>query len=169
MREARKVCLHQAFRASFTLAAAGYIAARNAEPFGDLALGQRRGCAKPVAQADDLALARGQCGGECALHGVVAVVLLDCAQPFVLAADHILQGEGIAVAVGFERVGQRQFARRLALVPEVHEQLVLDALGGVGGKADALVRAERADCFDQPDGADRDQVVLLGAGGVVFF
>lgn len=103
------------------------------------------------------------------MHGVVAVVLLDCAQPFVLAADHILQSEGIAVAVGFECVGQRQFARRLALVPEVHQQLVLDALGGVGGKADALVRAERADCFDQSDGADRDQVILLGAGGVVFF
>lgn len=149
--------------------ASRYIAARNAEPFGDLALGQRHGCAKPVAQADDLALARGQCGGERAVHGVVAVVLLDCAQPLVLAADHILQGEGIAVAVCFERIGQRQLTGRLALVPEVHEQLVLDALGGIGGKTDALVRAERADCFDQSDRADRDQVVLLGAGGVVFF
>ena len=39
--EARKTCLHQAFRASFTLAASRYIGAGDPQLFCNLPLGQR--------------------------------------------------------------------------------------------------------------------------------
>ena len=51
----------------------------------------------------------------------------------------------------------------------MHQQLIFDAAGSVGGQPDALVRAEGADGLDQPDRADRDQVILFGARRIVFF
>ena len=104
--EARKACLHQAFRASFTLAASLYIAARDAEAFGDLALRQRRRHAETVPEAYDLPLARGKRSGERAVHGKISVVIFHCGKAIILAANNVLQGERIAVAIGFERVGQ---------------------------------------------------------------
>ena len=71
----------------------------------DLALRQRRGDAQPVPQTDDLPLAGRQRSRQRMVHGVVAVVLLHGRQTVVLAADDVLQGQGVAVAVGLERVG----------------------------------------------------------------
>ena len=71
----------------------------------DLALRQRRGDAQPVPQADDLPLAGRQRSGQRVVHGVVAVVFLHGRQTVVLAADDVLQGQRVAVAVGLERVG----------------------------------------------------------------
>lgn len=160
--------LHKAFRASFTLTASLYITARDAEAFGDLALRQRRSHAEAVPESDDLPFARGKRGGERAVHGKIAVVLFHCGKTVIFAADDILQGQCIAVAVAFECVGQGQFSRVFPLLPEVHQKLVLNAFGSIGRQTDAFIRAEGADRFDQPDGADRDEVILLGAGGVVF-
>src|SRR5699024_11023834 len=87
---------------------ARYIAARDAHLLCDLALGQRRGQAEPVPQADDLALARGKAAGERVVHGVVPVVFLDSGKPIVLAADDILQRERVAVARSEEYTSELQ-------------------------------------------------------------
>ncbi len=50
----------KAFRASFTLSAAGYIAPGDAEGGGNLPLGQRYGAPQAVAEADNLRLPGGE-------------------------------------------------------------------------------------------------------------
>ena len=147
---------------------ARYIAARDAELFGDLALRQRCRQTKAVPKPDDLPLSWGKRCGERTMHGEIAVVLFYGSKTVVLAADDILQGQRVAVAIGFERVGQRKLSRVFPLLPEMHEQLVLNAFGSIGGQTDAFIRPEGTDCLNQPDGADGNQVILLGAGGIVF-
>lgn len=102
------------------------------------------------------------------VHGIIPVVFVDGGKSVILTADDILQGERIAVAVSFERVGQRKLACGLAFLPKVHQQFVLDTFGGIGRQPDVFVRTEGADRFDQSDCSKRDQVILLGAGCVVF-
>ena len=152
-----------------TLFDARYIAARNPHLFGNLPLGQGGGQTQPIAQADDLALARGQTGSKRPVHGVVSVVLLDSRKPLIFTADHILQRKRVAVAVGLKRIGQRQLERALALLPEMHEQLVLNTLGGIGRQADVFVRPEGAHRLDQPDRADRDEVLGILFEILIFF
>lgn len=150
-----------------TIRRARYIAPRDAELFGDLALGEGGGKAEAVAQADDLAFTRGQAMGKGLIHGVVPVVIVHGAKVFVLAADHVHQGKSVALAVGVERVGERKLARAFALLAKMHEQFVLDAFRGIGSQLDVFIRPEGAHRLDQPDRADRDQIVLLGFVGVI--
>ena len=51
----------------------------------------------------------------------------------------------------------------------MHQYLVFHAAGGVGGKPCALGCVEGGDALDEPDGADGDQIFLIGTLGVVFF
>ena len=90
------------------------------------------------------------------VHGVIPVVVVNRGKPVVLTADYVLQRERVAVPVGVQRVRERQLARGFPLLAEVHEQLVLDTFGGIGGQLDVFIRLEGVDCLDQPDGADRD-------------
>lgn len=85
---------------------ARYITARDAEAFCNLTLRQRCCHAETVPESYDFPLTRGKRGGESAMHGKIAVVFFYCGKPVILAADDILQSQRIAVAVGFERVGQ---------------------------------------------------------------
>ena len=142
---------------------ARYITPRNAHPFCNLPLRQRCGQAEPVPQADDLALAGGKTMGERVVHGIVAVVLIDGGQPLVLAADDVLQGKGVAIPIGLERIRQRKLACGFAFLAEVHQQLVLDALGRIGRQTDIFIRPEGADRLDQPNRTNRYEIVLLGA------
>ena len=102
------------------------------------------------------------------MHGEVAVVFFHGGQTVIFAADDILQCQRIAVAIGFQRVGQRQLARVFSFLTEVHQQLVLNAFGGIGRQTDAFIRTEGVDRFDQSNRANGNQVILLGAGGIVF-
>ena len=100
---------------------------------------------------------------------MVPVLLLNGGKTAVLAADNILQGKRIAVTVRFERVRERKLARTLALLPEIHQQLVLDTFGGVCRQADIFIRLKGVHGFNQPDRADGQQIVLLCTYGVIFF
>ena len=51
----------------------------------------------------------------------------------------------------------------------MHEDLIFNTPGGVGGEFDVLFQAVGADGLDEADGADGDQILLIGFGGVVFF
>ena len=51
----------------------------------------------------------------------------------------------------------------------MHQNFVLQALTGIGRKARALLDVEGIDGFDQSDGADADEVLLLAAVRVVLF
>lgn len=87
--EAQKVLFHKAFRASFTLVAARYIAAGDPERGGHLPLGQGDGTAQPIAQADDLRFP----GGKALRHQPVqlpgAVPVVKIVQHGVVHAHHV--------------------------------------------------------------------------------
>ena len=155
------------FRASFTLAAVRYIGPGDAEGRGDLPLGQGDGAAQPVPQADDLRLP----GGQPVPHQLVqpqgAVPVVDVVQHGVVHAHHVHQLEGVALLVRLDGVGQGHLALELLLAAEVHQHLIFDAAGGVGGQPGALAGVEAGDALDEADGADGDQILLVSALGVI--
>ena len=159
---------HRAFRVSFTLAASLYIGPGDAEGRGDLPLGQGDGAAQPVPQADDLRLP----GGQPVPHQLVqpqgAVPVVDVVQHGVVHAHHVHQLEGVALLVRLDGVRQGALPLELFLAAEVLENFIFNATGGVGGQAGALLRVKAGDALDEADGADGDQVLLVGALGIVF-
>ncbi|MPN52592.1 hypothetical protein SDC9_200254 [bioreactor metagenome] len=51
----------------------------------------------------------------------------------------------------------------------MHQNLIFNAPAGISGKADVFVRLKRRNPFDQPNGSNGNQVVLIPRLGVVFF
>lgn len=49
------------------------------------------------------------------------------------------------------------------ILPQIHQDLVLDAAGSVGGQLDVLVGTEGIDGLDEPDGTNGDQVLDVDA------
>ena len=66
--------------------------------------------------------------------------------------------ELVAVPIGVERLVKGDLRLGLVVAPQVHEDLVFDAAGRVGGQLDLLRRVEGVDRLDQADGADGDQI-----------
>ena len=48
------------------------------------------------------------------------------------------------------------------------EDSIFNASCRIGGKLDALVGIKRIDGFDETDGADRNQIVLIAVVGIIF-
>ena len=51
----------------------------------------------------------------------------------------------------------------------MHQDLIFHAPGGIGGKPCPFGGIEGGDAFDQADGADGDQILLVRGLGIVFF
>lgn len=149
-------------RASLTLAAAGHIGPGNPEGGGNFPLGQGDGAAQPVPQANDLRLPGGQTLPDDLVEPERAVPVVDIVQHGVIHAHHIHQLEGIALLICLNGIRQRDFSLELFLAAEVHENFVFNAAGGVGGQAGALLRVEAGDALDEADGADGNEVLLIG-------
>ncbi len=96
----------KAFRASFTLAAAGYIAPGDAEGGGDLPLGQRHGAPQAVAETDDLGFSCGQALLHQSVEPEGVVPVVEVLQHGVVHAHDVHQLEGAAVLVGVDGVGE---------------------------------------------------------------
>ena len=159
---------HKAFRASFTLAAAGYIAPGDTEGRGHLPLGQGNGTSQTVAQADDLRLP----GSEALLdqdpdpQGAVPVV--EIVQHGIVHPHHVHQLQGVALFVRVNGVRKRYLPLQFFLAAKIHEDLIFDTPGDIGGQTRAFGRVKAGDALDEPDGADGDQILLIGALRVVF-
>lgn len=158
----------KAFRASFTLSAAGHIASGDAEGGGDFPLGQGHGAPQAVAQADNLRLPGGEPLPDKPVEPQGVVPVVKVLQHGVVHAHHVHELEGVAVLVGVDGVGEGDFPLELFLAAEVHEDFVFNAPGGVGSEAGPLGWVEAGDAFNQSDGADGNQVLLVGVLGVVF-
>ena len=145
------------------------VRARDAELGGDLALRFGGAVAQTVAQRDDGALTR----REHTLHDLVELrVQLTRAQiveQVLLRTDRVHEREGVAVLAGLDVVRQRHVRRRFPLRAEVHEDLVFHAPRRIGRQPRPLRGVERGNALDEPDRADRDQVLLIGGLRVVFF
>ena len=75
----------------------------------------------------------------------------------------------ISIPVNIERFidGDLQFG--LVIPAQIHEDLVFNTTGGIGGKFDIFLWIEGIDCFDQSNCADGDQVFYAYTGIVKFF
>lgn len=159
----------KAFRASFTLSAAGDVRPADAAPGGDLPLGLGDPSVQPVAQAYDLPFPCGQAGVHAFPHLDAGVPGTQLLQHIVVHRDHVHQGQGPVLPAGLQGIGQGHLPLELALGPEVHQNFVLDAPAGVSSQADILIRLEGRDTFNKADGPDGDQIVLVAGLGVIFF
>ena len=83
-------------------------------------------------------------------------------------AQDVHVGDLIALAVGTHAVLQGHIPAVLPAGTQCHEDLVLDAPGGVGAKGGAGISPEAVHRLDQADDADGDQVVRTVAGHSVF-
>lgn len=153
--------IFKAFRASLTLAPARYVAARDPKLFCDLALRAGHFPAEAIARGDDLFLPLRQAFVYEFSHAQAVVPILDIEVHRVLHADNVHEIERLAVGIGIERIVERHLALRLLPAAKVHEDLILHAFGSISRKASPLFRAIAGNPLDKPDGADRDQVVLL--------
>ena len=158
---------HKAFRASFTLVAAGYIGPADAALGGDLPLGAGSAAVQALAQGDDLPLSVRQAGPDTLADLDAGVPGVQVLQHGVVHRDHVHKGQGAPLPRGLQGVGQGDLPLELALGAEVHEDLILDTPAGIGGQAHVFVRLEGGDPLDEPDGADGDQVVLVPGLGVI--
>ena len=157
----------KAFRASFTLAAVRYIGPGDAAPGGGLPLGEGGLAVQAVAEGNDLPLPLVQAGLDAAAHPDAGVPGVQVLQEGVVHPDGVHEGEGAPLPLPVQGVGQGDVPLGLALGAEVHEHLIFDAPGHIGGQAHLPVGAEGAHPLDEADGADGDQVVLVAVGGVV--
>ena len=75
----------------------------------------------------------------------------------------------ISIPVNIERFidGDLQFG--LVIPAQIHEDLIFNTTGGIGGKFDIFLWIEGIDCFDQSNRADGDQVFYAHTGIVKFF
>lgn len=144
------------------------IAAGNVQLFCDFSLHKRSLSRKPVAQQNDLALARRKTG----LHRVVQLPHLhaqvDVLQNVVVRRDGVEQRQRVAVLVGIDRVVQRHVLRRLFRAAEEHQNLIFNAPRSVARKPNALCRVEAVHSLDEPHRANGNEVVAVIFIGIVF-
>ena len=148
---------------------AGYIGPGDAEGGGNLPLGQGNGSSQTVPQADDLGLPGGQALVDQAAELERCVPVVEILQHGVIHPYHVHQLQGVALLVRVDGVRQGDLTLELFLAAEVHQDLVFNTPGGVGGQPGALLRVKAGDPLDEADGADGDEILLIGALGIVLF
>ena len=141
---------------------ARYIAPADAAARGKLTLGLRRLVGKPVAERENFPLAR----REHLLHDFAEFsVHLPRTQVFkkvLLRVDHVHERKRCAVLACFNALGKRNIRGRLLLRPKIHQDFILNTSSSVCGKPCALAGIERGDALDKADGADGNEVLLIG-------
>ena len=142
----------------------GDIGLGDAQPVCHLLLGQLSAAPQPKPHGDDVPFAGAQLCHRLRQHLAVCVRLDGTHDHVAVRTQHIAEQQLLAVPVGVQRLVEADLHAAAAVLPQVHEYLVFDAAGGVGGQLDILVGTKRVDGLDQPDGADGDQVLDVDAG-----
>lgn len=154
---------------SLTIAGAGYITAADSCEFRHLPLAFWRLAVQAVAQQDHLPLLFRQAGihGPAQLqHHLPGGNLL---QQVAVLADHIHQRQRRAIGTGLYVIEQRYILSTFALGAEMHQDFIFHAPGGIGGQPRTLGGVKGGDPLDESDGADGNQILLVGGLGIVFF
>ena len=146
---------------------AGDIAAADAVESCHLLLGVGDMAVETVAAADDISLPWIQTVLHGAAYLKAVFLILQVGKEGVVSTHHVQEIQCVAASVGFDGVGEGDFALKFALRAEVHQYFVFDAATGIGGKADVFVAAEGVDGFDKADGADGDEIILIVGLGVI--
>lgn len=114
----------KAFRASFTLSAAGYIGSRDPVLRSQLPLGTRGFAAQAVALANDIRLPFRQTFIHQLPNPDVTLPGIEVVQHGVLHTYYVHEKKIVSVFVGFQRLGKRYFPLELFLASEKHEDLI---------------------------------------------
>ena len=85
----------------------------------------------------------------------------------VLYSHHVQKEQAVAILVSFQRIGEGYFPLKLSLGTEMHKDLIFDASRRIGGQPGPLLRVVTGDPFDQSDGANGNQVLLVSGLGVI--
>lgn len=158
----------KAFRASFTLVAAGYIAAGNSVLRRQLTLGPGRLSVQTVALADDVRLPLRQALVHQLADTDVTLTGVQIIQHGVLYTHNVHEEQIVAILVRLQGLRQGHLALELFLTSEEHEDLIFNTPGRIGGKTDILLRLIAGNPFDEANGADGYEIILVYIGGVVF-
>lgn len=118
----------KAFRASFTLGAAGYIAPGNPAQRRDLPLGEGSLATQAIAQTDDVGLPFGKASIYASAHLGTGIPQIQLLQHVVIDPNHINEGEGTVFSITVQGVGEGQLTLELALGSKIHQYLVCYAL-----------------------------------------
>ena len=164
-----KPLIFKAFRASFTLMTAGYIGPADTAPGSHLPLRPWRLVIQSVAQGDDGPLPGVEALPHTLPHSPARIPGIQILEHVVIHSNDIHQGQGIAVPAVFHGIGQGDLPLEFLLRPEVHEDLIFNTPGGIGGQAHVLICFKGRYPFDEANGADGDQVVLVPGLSVIFF
>lgn len=124
MSDARKPLQIKAFRASLTLAPAGYIAPADAVQSRHLLLGLGQSSVQSVAPPDDVGLPLRQHLRHQPPDELAVLLVLQLLQHGVLLAHHIAEVQGISLRPRLDGVRQRHLPLQLPLRPEVHQYLI---------------------------------------------
>ena len=147
---------------------AGHIAPADSGGGGHFALTAWGIATEAVAQADDHSLLLGQAGVHGANHPLNGLPPAEGFQQVLVIADHIHQRQRGSVGAGFDIIRQGYVLTGFSLAAKMHENFIFHTSGSVGGQLCALGAVKGRDAFDQPDGADGNQVLLIRYDGVVF-
>ncbi len=146
---------------------AGDVGAGDVVGGGHLALGLGQTAIQTITAANDVGLPGRQQLRHQAADQQAVFLVLQLVQHGVLLAHHVAETQGVAVRAGVQGLVEGDLPLELSLGAEIHEDLIFDTAGGVGGELDLFVGAEGVHGLDETDRADGDQILLVGGLGVV--
>ena len=94
------------------------------------------------------------------MHAFAVETQIEHLRHVVIAAYDVDVGQRIAVAVNVYGVVYGYFGLQLSLLTEEHEDLVLYALGGIGGKARAFFGVKAVYRLYQPERPHGNKILL---------
>ena len=72
----------------------------------------------------------------------------------LIRSKNIRQQKFISIPIHIQRFIYGHFQTCLIISSEIHENLILNASGSIGGQLDVLIRLKGIDGFDESDGSD---------------
>ena len=144
-----KPLLRKAFRASFTLSAAGYIGAADAALARDFPLCTGGSVVQPIAHCNDHPLPRRQTGPDALAHFNAGVPRVQVLQHIVVHGDDVHQRQRPPISRRFQGLRERHLPLQLTLCPEMHQNLVFNAAARVSRQTNIFVCLKGGYPFDQ--------------------
>ena len=125
--------------------------------------------AQAKAQGHDLLLPGGQAAQGRKEHLPLGILLHGAVDDVRLGAQHVAEEQLVAVPIRVQRLVERDLPLLVGGLAQVHQNLVLDAPGGVGSQLDVFVHLEGVHRLDETDGADGDEILQPQPGGFELF
>ena len=160
---------HKAFRASLTLAAAGYIGAADAIVCRQFPLGPGPAAIEAIPLLDDVHLPLGQALLDEFAQPGIGVLGIQRLHHGVLHPYHIQEEQAVPVLICLQRIGEGYLPLKFFLGAEVHQDFIFNTPGRIGGKPRPFVWVVTGNALDEPDGANGDEILLIRCLGIIFF